>query len=196
MVWKSTPSTVFSVHANAYPMLEKRNAIKYCQLKPRLAVSVISSLVGQLPIEKTANKGGIVLALASFTSDQDPWSTPELVEKTKTLLQDFAESSRTDSAPSFWSIIEQILKDTIKPLFAKTKNPAITATGRKNYNPLPLPRFDSSILDPASKPWKGQEVYATTVFAWLVCQYRVSFPIKLNSRTNYLTRDSPRTEIA
>lgn len=181
MVRETTPSTVCMLTHSQKP--EKRNAIKYCQLKSKLAISVISLLGGQFPIEKTANKAGIVLALASFTSDQDPWSTPELAEKTNAILRDFAENTRTESAPSFWSAMEQILKDTVKPLFAKTRNPAITATGRKNYNPVPLPRFDSSLLDPESKPWKGQEVYATTVFAWLVCQYRVCSPIPPQGRT-------------
>lgn len=166
-------------------MLEKRNAIKYCQLKSKLAISVISSQVGQFPIEKAANKTDIVIALAGFTSDHDPWSTAELTEKTNAILRNFAENARTQSGSSLWSVVEQILNETIKPLFAKTRNPAITATGRKNYHPVPLPRFDASILDPESKPWKGQGVYTTTVFAWLVCQYRVCLPSLLRNQEHY-----------
>lgn len=125
-----------------------------------------------LPIEKAANKSDIVIALASFTSDNDPWTTSASATKAREALQSFTTNLRAD-APSFWSIVEQVLKERVKPLFAKTRNPAITDAGRKNFHPVPLGRFDTSILDPESKPWKVHDPYATTVFEWIIAQYHV-----------------------
>lgn len=158
-------------------VVEKSDTLKYCRIRSNLAISVISSQIDHLPIENAANKADMVIALASFTLGRDPWSTTELTEKARAILQKFVKNTHTEvDSSAFWSVIEEILKERIKPLFAKTRNPAITATGRKNFHPVPLARFDTSILDPDSKPWKAQEVYSTTVFAWIVGQYRVCFP--------------------
>lgn len=152
---------------------EQKDAIKTSRLKSTIAISVLSSLATLLPIEKAANKPDIIIALASFTSENDPWTTSTSVTKTTEVLQSFTSKIRTDAESSFWPVVEQILKERIKPLFAKTRNPAITDTGRKNFRPVPLPRFDTSILDPESKPWKIHDPYATTVFEWVITQYHV-----------------------
>lgn len=93
--------------------------------------------------------------------------------KTREILENFVTNAHSEADSSFWSLIERILKERIKPVFAKTKNPAITAEGRKNFHPVPLPRFDASIIDPATKLWKISAVYATTVLAWVIAQYQV-----------------------
>jgi hypothetical protein len=117
----------------------------------------------------------VITALASFTSEQDSWTTRDAYMKSKRILESFTTNSRDEADSSFWSLVERILKERIKPVFAKTKNPAITAEGRKNFHPVPLPRFDASIIDPATKPWKISDVYATTVLAWVIAQYQVCF---------------------
>lgn len=170
---------------------DKNDMMETSRLGSTIAISVLSSLATLLPIEKAANKPDIVVALASFTSVDDPWTTKEGATKATEMLQSFTTKIRADADPSFWSVIEQILKERIKPLFAKTKNPAITATGRKNFHPVPLPRFDTSILDPESKPWKINDVYATTVFAWVIAQYRVGlFSVRVQDRTLLTKRNS------
>lgn len=109
-------------------------------------------------------------------SDNDPWTTSASATKAKEALHFFTAKLRTEESRSFWSIVEQVLKERIKPLFAKTRNPAITDAGRKNFHPVPLGRFDTSILDPESKPWKVHNPYATTVFEWVIAQYHVRPP--------------------
>ncbi|EAA61363.1 hypothetical protein AN7312.2 [Aspergillus nidulans FGSC A4] len=131
-----------------------------------LAVSVISRLNALLPFEQSECVSSVVIALASFSSDADAWNTHEAFTASTAMLRDFVEAS------SFWLTIESILKSRVRPIFAKAKNPAITESGRKNFHPIPLPRFDSSILDPETKPWKLQDAYITTVFAWIVNQYK------------------------
>ncbi|KAL2829177.1 hypothetical protein BDW59DRAFT_170588 [Aspergillus cavernicola] len=136
-----------------------------------LALSVISLLADLLPVHEVEGVHNVVIALASFTSETDPWTTPEAYTISAALLKGFVEKCEPSS---FWTIVESTLKARIKPLFAKTKNPAITASGRKNYHPVPLPRFDLSTLDPESKPWRVHDVYITTTFSWIVTQYQVT----------------------
>jgi hypothetical protein len=135
-----------------------------------LAVSVISALAGLTPIHAVAATEDIVVALASVTSEDDAWTTHETCSASNTLLKSFAHDSKSST---FWNILESILKNRVKPLFAKSKNLAITATGRKNLHPIPLPRFDLSVLDPETKPWKIHDVHITTVFSWIIHQYQV-----------------------
>ncbi|KAI9375652.1 hypothetical protein BJX61DRAFT_531480 [Aspergillus egyptiacus] len=134
-----------------------------------LAVSVLSSLADALPIHEAADARDIIIALASFTVRTDAWTTDETFATSTALLEDFVEKCPPSS---FWETVESTLKARIKPFFAKSKNPAITAAGRKNFHPIPLPRFDLSILDPETKPWKTSDVYITTAFFWVVKQYR------------------------
>lgn len=144
------------------------------QQRSTLAIPVISSLAKLLPIEDAEPLDDVLIALASFTSEQDAWTTPETYTTSTALLNDFVERSE---ASRFWGVVESLLKTRIRPLFAKTKNPAITESGRKNFHPIPLPRFDMSILDPETKPWKMYDVYITTVFSWVVNQYKVCIPM-------------------
>ncbi|KAL4992924.1 hypothetical protein BDV10DRAFT_190449 [Aspergillus recurvatus] len=136
-----------------------------------LAVSVISRLNALLPFERSECASGVVIALASFSTETDAWNTHDAFTASIGMLRDFAERAE----PSFfWMTVESILKSRVRPLFAKTKNPAITESGRKNFHPIPLPRFDLSILDPETKPWKMYDAYITTVFAWIVKQYKTT----------------------
>ncbi|KAF7118140.1 hypothetical protein CNMCM5793_007533 [Aspergillus hiratsukae] len=149
-----------------------KSAIRENKLQLELAVSVLAALDSLLRIQKSAHATDVITALASFTSEQDSWTTWDTYMKSKRILQIFSTDVRGEADGSFWSLVERILKERIKPVFAKTKNPAITAEGRKNFHPVPLPRFDASIIDPATKPWKISDVYATTVLAWVIAQYQ------------------------
>lgn len=147
--------------------------VKECRFKLGLAVSVLAGLSKLLPIQKTVNPPSTVFALARFTSEKDAWTTRESFARATAVLEKYSEEARIEDIRSFWSVVENILKERIRPLFAEARNPAITVTGRKDFHPIPLPRFDSSILDPTSKPWKVREVSSTTVFSWIVSQYLV-----------------------
>ncbi|KAL3467762.1 hypothetical protein BJX64DRAFT_273776 [Aspergillus heterothallicus] len=135
-------------------------------------------LASLVPIEATPAAQNIVVALASFTSQDDAWTTHDAWSSATTLLERFTADTKSSS---FWNILESILKSQIKPLFAKAKNPAITASGRKNLHPIPLPRFDLSVLDPETKPWKLHGGHITRVFAWIVEQYQISDRVYLET---------------
>jgi hypothetical protein len=83
-------------------------------------------------------------------------------------------------APTPWSILGDLLKEKIRPIFARTKNIAITPAGRKNFHPIPQARFDSSFLERETKPWKFHDVYATTVLEWILSQLNVRNHLQLN----------------
>ncbi|KAK1147096.1 hypothetical protein N8T08_001835 [Aspergillus melleus] len=174
--WASNAALPSPVFAETYELDEKQDLIVEDQLRSNIAISVIESLAGLLPICEAENTPDIIIALASFTSDLDPWTLPETYARASVLLTTQFTSLRLEAnaKKDFWATIEDILKQKIRPLFAKTKNPAITASGRKNFHPVPLPRFDASVLDPETKPWKIQDVYATTVLSWIVAQYQAT----------------------
>ncbi|KAL4871128.1 hypothetical protein BDV12DRAFT_38043 [Aspergillus spectabilis] len=136
-----------------------------------LAISVISLLAALLPVKDAKSAQDAIIAMASFSSETDAWATCEACTTATALLDEIVKDS---GRSSFWKIIESTLKDQIKPLFAKTKNPAITESGRKNFHPVPLPRFDLSVFDSETKPWKMDAVYITTVFSWIVKQYQTT----------------------
>ncbi|PYI33991.1 ATP :tRNA-specific tRNA nucleotidyltransferase [Aspergillus indologenus CBS 114.80] len=133
------------------------------------AITVISGLNKVHPIDRAANIPNILVALASFTSEADPWSTEETHRISIDILQDFSATTRSDG--TLWTHLETTLKEKIRPLFTKTRNPAITAEGRKTFHPVPLARFDLTTLDPEAKPWKAFAVYSATVFSWALAQY-------------------------
>ncbi|KNG89548.1 hypothetical protein ANOM_001935 [Aspergillus nomiae NRRL 13137] len=154
--------------------VEQKDAILEDQVRSKIALSVLSLLAESLPISKAESAADVVIALASFSSTEDPWTPQDAFTCATTLLDPFASATATnpETNATFWSVIERILKDRIRPLFAKTRNPAITSAGRKNFHPVPLPRFDASILDPETKPWKIQDIYAMTVLSWIIQQYK------------------------
>ena len=152
---------------------EKEDTVRERRFSLTLAVSIIWSLSCIVPIQMMPNAPDIILALASFTREEDPWVTYESFSKSSSVLKTYTTRRRSENCRSFWSVIEYILKERLRPLFSKARNPAITAAGRKNFHSIPLPRFDASVLDPETKPWKIRDVYATTVFSWVVSQYLV-----------------------
>jgi hypothetical protein len=152
-------------------------------------LSVLVALAKSLPIYKAENASNIIIALASFTCKEDPWTTQEAYACSTALLDKFA----SEPSASFWPVIDKVLKERIRPLFAKTRNPAITSAGRKNFHPVPLPRFDAGILDQETKPWKNHDVYATTILSWTTRQYKVCPPPSSAPQTTpVLNKSSPR----
>lgn len=136
-----------------------------------LSVSCLRILNGILPILKAEDAVDIITALASFTSERDPWTTSSSRQDASAALESC--SSRSDDAGAFWAVLGEVLKSRIRPIFAKTKNPAITPGGRKNFHPTPVPRWDASVMDQEMKPWKFQDVYATTVLDWALSRFLV-----------------------
>jgi hypothetical protein len=146
--------------------------LKDQQITYTLAISCIKYLNDILPILGVTDPEKVLVTLLSFTSPHDPWTTGTSLQDAVTILQSYMAP---ETRLKCWHVLERVCESKIRPIFAKTKNPAITASARKNLHPLPQPRFDESLFDPETKPWKHKDVYATTVLEWILAQYTVSF---------------------
>ncbi|KAJ5782500.1 hypothetical protein N7457_004274 [Penicillium paradoxum] len=140
-----------------------------CELAIELLLMLNKTLYG-MPTRKPHNVADVLLAGASVANKQDPWVTSESHDAASMFMNVFIQDTRLSN--KFWPAIESILKDRIRPLFAKIKNPAITSAGRKNFHPQALPRFGASDLDQSAKPWKTTDIYVASVLSWIISQYK------------------------
>ena len=104
----------------------------------------------------------VLTCLASFTDLNDPWTCSEACHHAHILLRGFEASENLSN--TFTSLLQK----RIKPLFAKTKNPAITQQGRRAIDPISGSGTVHSDLDRETKPWKYHDAYSVTVFQWVL----------------------------
>ncbi|CAG8216980.1 unnamed protein product [Penicillium olsonii] len=128
-----------------------------------------SKLLPNLSKPSPDNVADVLLAGACF-KESTPWTTSYSHGAASKLLDIWTQSSRKYG--TFWPAIDLILRERIRPLFAKQKNPAITSAGRKNFHPQALPRFGSNGLDESAKPWKTTDIYVASVLSWVLSQYK------------------------
>lgn len=133
-------------------------------------ILVLNKPLAGLPNGKPENAADILLAGACFANKQNPWATSDSYNAASMLMNVWVQDTRRGN--TFWPAIDFILKERIRPLFAKTKNPAITSAGRKNFHPQTLPRFGASDLDTSTKPWKTTDIYVGAVLSWILSQYQ------------------------
>lgn len=120
----------------------------------------------------------LVLALASFTYAFDPWTTPASYSLANALLAIYVPPLRAD-ASRFAALLDGLLRERVKPLFAKAKNPVITPAGRKAITPLPV-AMEWSGDEVEMKPWKYGDCYVVTVFEWVLKQLDVCSPTPIS----------------
>lgn len=133
----------------------------------QLILLLSAKIVPGLSDRSISSSPDIILAAACFASKKNPWTTEDSHDDAVMYLEVALQEKK-------WDIIAHLLKEKIRPLFTRAKNPAITSEGRKNFHPVPLSRFDGSILDDEMKPWKVRDIYATGVLSWIISQYEVS----------------------
>lgn len=110
----------------------------------------------------------VFTCLASFSEGNDQWTSSKALDQATILAETYVKSQ--DVA----NLLHGLLRERIKPLFARSKNAAITRQGRKAIHPLPNNEAAHSDLDVESKPWKYRNVYIVTVFHWLLSHLNVS----------------------
>ena len=108
----------------------------------------------------------ILLCLAAFTDQRDPWTSQEASEVSNRLLDQYLKAIEPEPK-KLNGLLSRLLKENIKPLFVKSKSKEITEQGRKAVSPLPGP-FVPSDLEATNKPWKFHDVYVVTVFRWVL----------------------------
>ncbi|KAI1322309.1 hypothetical protein F5Y16DRAFT_43428 [Xylariaceae sp. FL0255] len=139
-----------------------------------------------------------LLSIIAYTNPADKWTTPTSAELARSLLaQHFhlsfsspeasdpppggldIQKKKTQTHPTQKShfITEDILTSFLRPLFAKSRPTAVTASGRPAAFPEPAPRYSqgggfggigASDDVTSAKPWKYSRQYAVTVFEWAV----------------------------
>ena len=135
-------------------------------------VSLLSQLQEAKPLSADESVVTILTCLASYTDLNDAWTYPKTRDYACALSGIYAASE------SLSTILTGLLQERVKPLFAKTKNPAITQQGRKAIDPLPISTTAHSDLDDESKPWKYRDVHIVTVFQWVLSRLDVRIIMK------------------
>lgn len=111
----------------------------------------------------------LITCLASFTRAEDPWANETSLFEASCLLDGHIQSLKLDN---YQNLLTRLLREEIKPAFAKSKNSAVTPAGRKAITAL-LPRLEASIDEIVLKPWKYSQVHIVTVFEWIMRQLDV-----------------------
>ncbi|KAL9104139.1 MAG: hypothetical protein Q9163_000886 [Psora crenata] len=129
-----------------------------------LCLSHLQSLV---PLRKDGEDLAVIwTCIAAFSDPSDPWTSQEAFEEASGLI-DRLRWSLSQGVADFADLLALLLRDRIKPAFAKQKNRKITQQARKAIDPLPT---TSAAIDdePDSKPWKYRQVYLVTVLGWIL----------------------------
>lgn len=135
-------------------------------------ILLLSRLQEAKPLSADESVVTIFTSLASYTNLNDAWTCPRTRDHACTLSRIYASSENLST------ILTGLLQERVKPLFAKTKNPAITQQGRRAIDPLPIPTTAHSDLDDENKPWKYRNAYIVTVFQWVLSHLNVRTIIK------------------
>lgn len=131
-----------------------------------VAIRLLVGLDWIFPISEVASSQAVIVSLAAFTDERDPWVTLSSFQTAILLLKKYVEDTR-QSDGSLGLLIRAILEQKIRPLFARTKNPAITSQGRRSIR-LVHGGYDPSAQDPETKPWKFRHIYIVSVFRWVL----------------------------
>ena len=107
-----------------------------------------------------------IVCLASYSDAKEPWVWPGSEGVAIKLLR----SGRTQASTR--PVTQALLEDRIRPVFARSKTPAVTAQGRKSINPV-LGRVDPIELETADKQWRYQGIHMIAVFRWVLQQLNV-----------------------
>ena len=101
--------------------------------------------------------------LLALSNSEEPWSSKETSEVVHDILGRYGQ--RVHSAEF---ITQDILQDYIRPLFKSSRPSTVTEQGRKATGERLPNEKHTRLFDPVKKPWRFQEVAATTIFRWAI----------------------------
>lgn len=168
-------------HADGRTIVGEK-AIRLARVKADLGLQALTSLADlEIIARKDCEKEDpqILISIIAFTDASDPWTSLASARRAGDLVGMYPEQGLITSE----FLADSLLRDLIRPLFSKSKPTAITSTGRKAMpTSAPSRRFEAVDLDPKSKPWKYEAVYAVTVFSWAVSHAEVCLPSPYSPR--------------
>ena len=175
------PSTIHLPQANIMCITEERATFSADEVARFHAMSLSGILLlARLQNVELSSESEpmvtILTCLASFTDLNDPWTCSEASHHAYILLKGFEASDNLSNT------LTSLLQERIKPLFAKTKNPAITQQGRRAIDPISGSATIHSDLDGETKPWKYHDAYSVTVFQWVLKRLDVCIIITPNGK--------------
>ncbi|CAK7220914.1 hypothetical protein SBRCBS47491_004349 [Sporothrix bragantina] len=112
----------------------------------------------------------VLYTVTALADARQPWTTDAAAETAARLLTDLFA---VEEAPikQQW-IVDGILKQYLRPLFARAHPATVTASGRKaEFAGQDVDRQDKDTANsesPQAKPWKYVDLRAISVFAWAV----------------------------
>lgn len=110
----------------------------------------------------------VLTSVVAFTDLNDPWTTEETHEVAFKLIHKMT-TSHIDARME--ELLGAILRDSVRPAFAKTKNTKLTQQARRAMYPVQSGTVDTSD-DADQKPWKYRILHIPTVFRWVLLQLR------------------------
>lgn len=154
-----------------------------------VGILLLSHVQKIYPLSPDQSIVGLLTSLVSFSDLNDPWTCTRAREQARSLVEYYVGHRELST------LLTQLLQERVKPLFARSKNPAITQQGRKAIDPLPSNATAHSGLDAETKPWKYRDVYIVTVFQWILTRLTVRIisdiqngPALLTIRTAIVSR--------
>ncbi|KAI0438800.1 hypothetical protein F4803DRAFT_81694 [Xylaria telfairii] len=167
-----------------------------------LGLHIIRLLLTITPRGSLVLPSRVLLSVIAFTNHDDPWVLGSCTKLAQSLLSDYFQnipqpqavkpvpfstlrsirdagaerkpSEKTPKTERARFITEDVLTDSLRPLFSKSRPATVTVSGRPAAFPEPPPRYGQGegfgggeeILN--AKPWKYTRRYAVTVFEWAV----------------------------
>lgn len=148
-----------------------------------VGLRILVRLDGLIPTLKHEKAQAFVVGVAAFTDEREAWVDGESVEMATRLLRDYVR----DSGEGFAQTASGLLREKVRPLFARSKNPALTTQGRKNVRDV-RPAYEPAVEDAETKPWKHRDAYIVPVLRWMLMNMDVRRPrLRSSSDENGLT---------
>ena len=130
----------------------------------------------------TSNQDGdqllrLIVCLAAFTDQRDPWSSPAASEQAVLNLDRILEVGERDGQPNIQATLTDLLQLHVKPVFVKFKTPTITKQGRRAIDPA-LRTVVPHESEEETQPWKFSKAYTVSIYGWVLGQLDVNFMSK------------------
>ncbi|KAH0565690.1 hypothetical protein GP486_000909 [Trichoglossum hirsutum] len=155
-----------------------------------LGIEIFRKLDELLPLPDYRDYAIVTVSLATFSDKRDQWTSGTAFTNATYLL---AKYNLLVTKPCV--LVDHVLRELIRPLFAKSNHPEVTAQGRKALHPSPR-IHGSSLLEAETKPWKFGKIYSVTVFRWVLLKFaealvEANWPLVIPPILTLIDDDSP-----